>query len=191
MAIDERRFGQAESLLRDDKELFPTRAGQMALGYLYAHTGRYNEAREVFRNLREQHRGDAWEHIALHQLGRVERLAGQHEAALGFYSEEIGLIRKLDSQSHELAVNALERSISLRALHRLDEARAALHDCLGYAGQDDPETLGRAERELGELSLIEGHPEAAKLHLERAIVAFRESEDDFAVREIEARIREL
>lgn len=191
MAIDERRFGQAEILLRNNQELLPTRAGQMALGYLYAHTGRFDEARQVFTNLREQHRGDVWEHIPVHQLGRVERLAGQHEAALELFTAELGLIRKLDGAQHELAVNALERSISLRALTLTEEARDALDDCVRHAGLNDPETLGRAERELGELSLVEGHPEAAKLHFERAIVAFKESEDDFAVRELEARLREV
>ena len=51
---------------------------------------------------------------------------------------------------------------------------------------DDPETLGRAERALAELSVQEGHPQAARLHYERAIAAFRESDDEFAVRETEA-----
>lgn len=187
LAIDERRYGQAEALLGSNDELRPTRAGQMALGYIYAHTGRCGEARRVFGHLREQHRGDDWEHIAVHQLGRVERLAGEPEAALKFFEEERALIRAQGEEAHKLAVNALETAQCFLKLGRLAEARGEL-DLSAQAARthDDPETLGRAERALAELSVQEGHPQAARLHYERAIAAFRESDDEFAVRETEA-----
>lgn len=187
LAIDERRYGQAEALLGANDDLRVGRAGQMALGYIYAHTGRCGEARRVFGELREQHRGDDWEHIAVHQLGRVERLAGQPEAALKFFEEERALIRAQGEEAHKLAVNALETAQCFLKLGRLADARRELDLSVEAARtHDDPETLGRAERALADLSLSEGHPQAARLHYERALVAFRESEDEFAVRETEA-----
>ena len=192
LAIDERRYGQAESILQSSDDLRPTRAGQMALGYILSHTGRHDEAREVFRNLREQHRGDEWEHIAVHQQGRVERLAGEHARALAFFAEERHLIEKNSDDPHKFAANAFEAAQCQMALRQLKEARHSLMEALERARQhDDPETLGRAERGLADLSVLEGHPDAAKLHLERAQVAFRQAEDEFAVREIEAQLLNL
>lgn len=185
-AIDERRFEQAEALLRADQEVLVSRAGQMALGYLLAHTGRQDEARSVFQTLRDAHRDDPWEHIAVHQLARVERLAGQHGRALALLDEERALVEALDDHAHELAVNALERARNLRGLGRLEEARAALDACERHAGPADPETLARAERERGELSRAQGHAQAARIHFERALAAYREAEDEVGAREVEA-----
>lgn len=190
LAIDEGRFGQAEALLRGDPQTLGGRAGQMALGYLFAQTGRHDEARGIFQSLRDAHRNDPWEHIPLHQLARVERLAGEHETALTLLAEEFALVDALDDHSHELAVNAVQRAVCLRALGRLDEARAALDDSERHA-TDDPETLGRAQRERGELSLSAGHIPTARLHFERAIAAFREAEDDFEVKATENRLASL
>lgn len=189
-AIDERRFTEAETLLRAEQDVLVSRVGQMALGYLYAHTGRHDGAREVFQTLRDAHRNDPWEHIPVHQLARVARLAGDHGRALALLDEEQALVGALDDHAHELAVNALERARNLRALGRLDEARAALDACERHAGPDDPETLARAERERGELSLLEGHGQVARLHFERAVLAYREAEDEVGAREVEARIAE-
>lgn len=189
LAIDERRYEQAEALLRQDPEVLATRAGQMALGYLLAHTGRYAEARQVFENLREQHKGDEWEHIAVHQLGRVERRAGKYQKALDFFEEERRMIEAGGQDKHKLAVNNLETAYCQLKLGEYRESRANLDEAFAYASaSDDPETLGRAERSLAELCILEGHPDAAKLHFERAIVAFKESEDEFAVREVEAQL---
>lgn len=192
LAIDERRYEQAETLLRKDTDIFPTRAGQMALGYLLAHTGRFDDARQVFGNLREQHQDDEWEHIPVHQLGRVERLAGQHQQALDYFQAERQLIERGDKDAHKLAVNNLETAHCQMKLGHFDDARANLKEAQRFArDNNDPETLGRVERGLADLCLLEGHPDAAKLHYERALVAFRESEDEFAVRELEALLAEM
>lgn len=192
LAIDERRYEQAESLLRGNEELFPTRAGQMALGYILAHTGRHAEARKVFDNLRQQHKDSDWEHIAVHQLGRVERLAKQHGAALDLFREERRLIEAGGQDPHKLAANDIEMAQCYLALEQFNAAKSALDEALSFAKtHDDPETLGRTERVLADLSLAEGHPDAAKLHLERALVAFKESEDEFAVRELETQLADL
>ena len=190
LAIDERHFEQAETLLRAQQDVLVSRAGQMALGYVYAHTSRHDEARTVFQTLRDAHQGDPWEHIAVHQLARVERLAGQHDAALALLDEELALVEVLDDRAHELAVNALERARTLRALGRLGDARAALDACERHAGPDDPETLARAERERGELSREGGHVQTARLHFERALAAYREAEDEVGAREMEALLDE-
>lgn len=191
LAIDERRYEQAESLLHSNTEVFPTRAGQMALGYIYAHTARFNEAREVFANLREQHRGDEWEHIAVHQQGRVERLAGRCEDALKFFGEERELIAETP-EAHKLAVNALEAAQCHLKLEQYAQARELLTRSAEEARtHDDPETLARAERALGELSVHEGHPNAARVHFERAVVAFQQAEDEFGVRETQAIMQKL
>lgn len=193
-AIDEQRLEEAEQLLRKSPELLASRAGQMALGYIFAHSERPDEARQVFGNLRTQHEGEEWEHIAVHQLGRVERLAGQHEAALKYYAQERKLIRQFfgDDDPHKSAANAYESSVSLLALGRLEDTRQMLEEALTLAREaDDPETVGRVQRGLGELCIHEGDPKTARLHFEEAIAAFTESEDEFAVEEVRQRMNRM
>ncbi|MFC6617664.1 hypothetical protein [Deinococcus radiophilus] len=192
LAIDEYRYADAEELLRRDEDLLVSRAGQMALGYIYAHTERPDEAREVFARLREQHRGDDWEHIAVHQLGRTERLAGQYRAGLELLAQERDMIAGLDENAHERAVNALETGICYLHLTELGEARAWLQDALRRAERhEDPEVAGRAERFLGELALQQDNRYAAQEHFTRALTFFRESEDEYAQQEIQTRLTEL
>lgn len=191
-AIDEARYPDAERLLEADRELLATRAGQMALGYVYAHTDRFELARGVYANLRQLHAGDEWEHIAAHQQGMVERLAGAYPAALALLEQERTLIAALGDRPHKQSVNAYELGLVLLAMNRLPEARLELERSLENAGrQDDPEALGCAERGLGDLSAAEGHPQVARLHYQRARQAFGEAEDAAAVREVEARMARL
>ncbi|GHF56640.1 tetratricopeptide (TPR) repeat protein [Deinococcus metalli] len=190
-AIDDQDYAQAEATLRADRELLVSRAGMMALGSVYALTGRHDDAREVFTTLRDAHRGDPWEHIAVHQLARTERLAGNPEAALALLDEELALLGTGAGREHERAVGALERAMSLRTLGRLDDARAVLDECETLAGPDDPETLGRAERERAEVSVHAGHPQAARVHFERAIALLQSAEDDAGVRMVQARLAAL
>lgn len=191
-AIDEARYTEAERLLGADRELLAARAGQMALGYLYAHTRRFDEARGVYANLRQLHAGDQWEHIAVHQQGVVERLAGEYPAALALFEQERALIAALGDRPHKQSVNAYELGIVRLAMGQLPEARAELERSLESAGrQDDPEAMGCAERGLGDLSAAEGHHQVARLHYQRARQAFEDAEDAPAVREVEARLAGL
>ncbi len=192
-AIDEGRYPDAERQLNQDPDLRSGRAGQMALGYVYAFTERFDEARAVYTALRDEARaeGDDWEHIALHQLGMVERLAGDWPTALARFEEEAALIAALGDRPHKQAVNAYELGTVHLHLGHLPEARAELERSLANARrQDDPVALGCAERGLGDLCTAEQRPDEAAQHYERARAAFEDAEDTAALRDLERRMAE-
>lgn len=191
-AIDEYRYAEAEALLRGNEEVLVSRAGQMALGYIYAHTERATEAREVFGTLRKAHAGDDWEHIAVHQLARTERLAGDYAAGLALLKEEETLLEQLENPNHERAVNALETGICHWHLQDFMSARQHLQAALRLAeSMDDPEVAGRAERFLGELAVSQDNLYAAREHFGRALTFFGQSEDSYAQNEVQARLTEV
>lgn len=60
------------------------RQARFGLGYALAHLHRFEEARDLYRSLRQEarQRGAAFEeHRALHQMGMVDRMAGNWKAA--------------------------------------------------------------------------------------------------------------
>ncbi|MPY65917.1 hypothetical protein F8S09_04290 [Deinococcus sp. SDU3-2] len=193
-AIDREDWGEARERLEADPDLLASRAGQMAWGYVLAHTGDHAGAREVYGRLRQAHAGDPWEHIAVHQLGMVERLAGEHQAALRLFGEERALIGALPQtkQPFKRAVNGYKIVVCHLALGEGDQARAALEDALADAHTaDDPMTLGCLHRARGELAAYGGDRGEARAAYQEAAIFFREAEDDRAAAEVEARAASL
>ena len=88
-AFEREDWTQAEALYRgilSDPALTSSeqQGVRFGLGYVLAHADYFDEAREMFASLRQEAatRGDlAFEHVALHQVGMVERMAGNWEAA--------------------------------------------------------------------------------------------------------------
>lgn len=189
-AINEGRNTQARSLLEADLALLASDSGQMALGYALARDGRFDEAREVYANLRADHMGKPLEHIFVHQLGMVERLAGDHRAALRLFEEERALIAGLpeDERAFKRAVNGYELGVNRLVLDELGEAREALANALTEAQEaDDPMTLGCVHRALGDLAVREGNRDRARAEYEQARLAFEEAEDGRAAAEVRSR----
>lgn len=192
-AIDEGRYDAAETLLERDDELSKSPAGQMARGYIFAFRGQFDEARQVYGRLRETALAQPErirEHIAVHQLGMVERMAGRYEEALALFEEEHDLIDP--DADHALAVNAYELGNVALLLGRLDDAERELTRCLHLARTgDDPVALGCAWRGLGDLAVAREDFEAASSAYAHAKEAFREADDERALREIDERERRL
>ncbi|PYE53368.1 tetratricopeptide repeat protein [Deinococcus yavapaiensis] len=192
-AIDEGRYEDAEALLKRDDELSRAPAGQMALGYIFAFRGHFDEARHVYASLREtarEHPERMREYIAVHQLGVVERMAGRLDAALALFEEEYGLIDP--DADHALAVNAYELGQVALLMGRLDDAERELTRCLTLARSgDDPVALGCAWRGLGDLAVIREDYGGASGAYAHAKEAFREADDHRALRELEERERAL
>ncbi|MCP2013259.1 tetratricopeptide (TPR) repeat protein [Deinococcus sp. HSC-46F16] len=193
-AIDREDWEEARKRLEADPDLLASRAGQMALGYVLAHTGDHAGAREVYGRLRQAHAGDPWEHIAVHQLGMVERLAGEHRAALRLFAQERALIGALPGAERPFkrAVNGYELVVNHLALGEAEQARAALEEALADAhAADDPMTLGCLHRARGELAAHGDDRAGARAAYQEAAAFFREAEDDRAAADAEARAASL
>lgn len=193
-AIEEGRNADARALLEADPALLASDAGQMALGYALAHEGLFGEAREVYAGLRSAHAGGAWEHIAVHQLGMVERLAGDHRAALHLFTQESGLIGGLpeEQRAFKRAVNGYELGVCHLALGEVAQARTALAAALADARTaDDPMTLGCVHRARGDFAAQTGDRDTARAEYAGAYAAFLEADDERAATEVQARRERL
>lgn len=188
VAIDEGRYADAEAILDADSALRASAPGRMALGYILAFTGRLGEAREVYAGLRNEARelgNDLAEHVALHQLGMVERMGGNLDTALAVFEEERSLIKPEDE--HAASVNAYELGYVNLLRGNLDEARVWLTACRELSERgDDPIALGCAWRGLGELAARQGNSDEAREAYVRAKTAFLDGEDEDGVRSVEA-----
>lgn len=189
-AIEAGQNAGARALLEGDPALLASDAGQMALGYALAHDGLFGEAREVYAGLRAAHAGEAWEHIAVHQLGMVERLAGDHRAALRLFDEERKLIGQLPEpeRAFKRAVNGHELGVCHLALGEIGEARVALAAALTDARTaDDPMTLGCVHRALGDFAAQGGDRDTAQAEYALAHADFLEAGDERAAAAVQAR----
>lgn len=189
-AIDEGRNAEARALLEADPALLASDAGQMALGYALAHDGLFAEAQAVYAGLRAVHAGQPGEHIFVHQLGMVERLAGDHHVALELFGQEWELIEALPPQERPFkrAVNGYELGVCRLALGEVEAARAALAAALTEAQEaDDPMTLGCVHRALGDFAVQTGDLETARAEYEQAHADFQEAGDERSAAEVRAR----
>ncbi|MBB5233031.1 hypothetical protein [Deinococcus budaensis] len=181
---------RARALLEADPALLASDAGQMALGYALAHAGLFAEGRAVYARLRDAHAGEPREHLYVHQLGMVERLAGDLHAALRLFGHERELIGSLPpaERAFKRAVNGYELGLCRLALGEGEAARAALAAALADAREaDDPMTRGCVHRALGDLAAGSGDPDTARAEYGQAHADFQEAGDERAAAEVRAR----
>ena len=165
---------------------------RFGLGYVLAYVQRFDEAREIFASLREQAAaGDdlAFEHVALHQVGMVERMAGHWEVAQDCFERERELIARLGNAPLAVAVNAYELGTVAQHLGRYGEAKAWLDLSLTCAERtDDLIAVGCAHRGLGDWHSAQGQIEEALSCWRSAHASFLAAGDDRAASDVERRI---
>lgn len=190
-------FPQAEAIF-DALLANPAHAGEghhmarFGLGYVWAHTERYGEARTVYETLEEEAlaQGDAWAaHRARHQVGMVERLAGNWIAAQACFEAERRMIEALGSPDLPVSVNAYELGVLAMHLGEQDQARAWLDVCLETAARTpDRVAVGCAHRALGDWFLAQEDRPAAHNAWHAALAAFAEADDPQAIAGIRERL---
>lgn len=190
--IDAGDHAGAEALLRADPDLLDSDAGQMALGYALAFQGQYEAASAAYTGLRTRHAGEAWEHIAVHQLGMVARMTGDCPRARALFEEESRLIEAAGLGTHEHSVNAYEQGLVALNMGDLSGADSHLKRCLELAQQgDDPVAVACGHRGLGELALAAGDQHEARHQFALALACFEDAEDEPEAAEMRARLRAL
>ena len=166
---------------------------RFGLGYVLAYAQRFDEARELFVSLREQAAaGDdlAFEHVALHQVGMVERMAGHWEAAQDCFERERELIARLGNAPLAVAVNAYELGTVAQHLGRHGKAKAWLDLSLTCAGRThDLIAVGCAHRGLGDWHSAQGQTGEALSCWRSAHASFLAAGDDRAASDVERRIQ--
>ncbi len=164
-----------------------TREARGGLVFVYARTGRFEEAREGCEALRLEAvalEDSALEYAALHQLGIVERLAGQLETALEVFAQERTVIARLSQPPLAVCANAFESGVLHAKLGRLEIGRDWLRIALESAQlSGDLGAQASVLRALGEV--------AANVTMRRALLtqshtAFLEAGDEPSALEVKA-----
>lgn len=190
-------FPQVEAIF-DALLANPAHAGEghhlarFGLGYVWAYTGRYGEARSVYETLEQEAlaQGDAWAaHRARHQVGMVERLAGNWRAARACFEVERRMLEALGSPDLPVSVNAYELGLVAMHLGEQDQAKAWLEVCLETAARTpDRVALGCAHRILGDWHDMEGDATAATVQWRAAGAAFLDAGHLHAVTDLQGRL---
>ena len=160
------------------------------MGLIYAESflGKFQEARHYAALLLQGARNNEDLHIALHQSGMVERMAGNYEAAMALFQREYTLIR--DAFSGEdvlLAANLYEQGILYMNSDDFARAQELMKQSLTHAlASQDPMCIGCSHRGLGEILYKGGQFSQADTFFVKAISAFQSAGDPLAVQEVEA-----
>ncbi len=160
------------------------------IGYVKAHLNKFIEAREAYRELlllAEEEQDKEEQAVALHQLGMVERMAGNLDEAFAYFQQEHQRIEDIEENKHlMLAANYYEQGY----LHLLKNEKALaenlMNQSLDHAKlSGDQIAIACAYRGLGELHLKSSERKQARNFLQQAIRYFKKGNDFQAIKEIE------
>ncbi len=189
-----RAYEQVTQFAAPDGESYKKAISGVA--FTAAMQSQFEEARGIYDMLLNVSRMDKHpqtEAMILHQLGIVERLAGDHIAALDYLQqEETVLHEKLPDWVEGLAANSYEqgyvhykqggvtlaKKFFLKTVH---EAALTVNDAVYHL-------LGAAFRVLGEIAQKEGTIESAREYYTRSIEAFQNDEDSQAVQDVQKQL---
>ena len=162
---------------------------------MWAYTGRFSKARSVYQALLHdaRARGDGWAaHRAQHQVGMVERLAGDWPAAQACFEAERQMIEALGCPDLPVSVNAYELGTVALHLGQPGRAKGWLDLCLETAAcTTDRVALGCAHRALGDWHDVQGEATAATVQWRAAEAAFLAAGDSQAIADLQGRLNRI
>lgn len=164
----------------------------MGMIYTQSYMEKYDEARKYANHLIEIAPNDEEKHIALHQAGMVERMAGIYDDALKFFQLEAEIIDVAFSEDDmRIAANLYEQAYVNMKKGILDKAEKIMNLSLQHAKKsEDAMCIGCAYRGLGEIMSMCGNTIQACNYFEQAIAAFELAGDSIAVDEVKAMLAE-
>lgn len=160
----------------------------MGLIYVESYMEKYDEARNYAKLLLEVARDEEARHIALHQTGMIERMAGEYENAMALFLLEAEVIAEAFPEDDlRIATNLYEQGYCHMKMCEMDLAEEKMQLALAYAiKSEDGICIGCAYRGLGEIMKTCRKPEQAKNYFNQAIEAFEAAGDSIAVDEVRA-----
>ncbi|NJK48779.1 tetratricopeptide repeat protein [Candidatus Gracilibacteria bacterium] len=200
MAFDSGQLTQAEQLYllavqqHTETQNEQYKCAVNGLAFTYSLQKRYDRAHELYQNLYElvcYQRDLKWQAIALHQLGMVERLAGNFQEAQQIFQHEYDFrVFNLPDDFVGFSANLYEQGYLHLKLAYLLAAEQAMLKSLEMARRvEDDMCLGCSYRGIGEVYLRLGKFVRAKEAFSLSIKAFERVGDDRAVLEVQELIR--
>jgi tetratricopeptide (TPR) repeat protein len=156
-------------------------------GYGYALVGlrRYDEARAIWRQLYEK----TGSHIYIHQLGMVEREAGEYAKAAELFLKERSMLP--DDDDLAKAANLYEQGLIESLIGNQEAAMTFAKECLALSmATEDKIMHGCAYRLLADLSRDDRSDKALNYY-NKSRKAFEEAGDRIACREIDDSLKEI
>src|SRR5690606_18099615 len=161
-AFDHNRLDEAERLYREAIALIGQQDSEdyrnalHMLAFVKSHQKDFVEARELYSQLHLDalsRKDTAAEAIALHQLGMIERLAEEYDAAISLFEEEFALRSKHLPDDHlGISANLYEQGYVAFLTGNFGSAHATLLQALSYGeSAQDQMCVGCALRGLGEV----------------------------------------
>ena len=125
-------------------------------------------------------------HIAIHQAGMIERMAGAYDKAMNLFLQEEALIEKnFPDDALARSANLYEQGYVSMKLHDLPLAEKNMLSALDFAEKShDLISIGCAYRGLGEILKSSDKAEDAAVYFEKAITAFQKAGDTYGVEEV-------
>ena len=178
-----------ECLKKTDEDDYENYASVlMGMIYTQSYMEKYDEARKYANHLIEIAPNDEEKHIALHQAGMVERMAGSYDDALKFFQLEAEIIDVAFSEDDmRIATNLYEQAYVNMKKGILDKAEKIMNLSLQHAKKsEDAMCIGCAYRGLGEIMGMCGNTIQVRNYFEQAIATFELAGDSIAVDEVKA-----
>lgn len=165
------------------------------MGLIYTETflGKFEEARKYGIILLNEAQNDEDKHVAIHQLGMVERMAGNYAAAMSLFVEENGLIiNSFPGDKLKMSANLYEQGYVAMKMQNYEHAKYAMNMSLECAIEaKDDMCIGCAFRGMGEIMHALEKTEYAIDYFKKALSAFTDAGDSFAVEEIQVVLNEI
>ncbi|MGI6696294.1 MAG: tetratricopeptide repeat protein [Christensenellales bacterium] len=161
-------------------------SAMMGLAYVTSALGKHEKARHYAAELLRLADNEEARHIALHQMGMVERVAKDYDKAQQLFEQEKALILthfpddtlKHAANSYELAYIKLLQGIP-------GEALSMMKDALENAqASGDAICLGCAQRGMGEIYAVMGEAKKAMESFEKARLTFLQGGDERGAQEV-------
>lgn len=158
-----------------------------AAGYYYSAEQDFDKARTTYQTLLDKADNPEEQHVALHQLGMVERMDSEFDKAHDYFNQEQQLLdQHFPDDSMRKSVNLYEHGYVLMQEGRYDEAEAQLQQSLEFGTKaEDDMCIACAHRALGELNAAQSKVKEAKMHFTASKKHFNAAGEQMGVQEIE------
>ena len=161
---------------------------QVLMGLIYAESflEHFTEARTYASQLISCAIDHEEKHIAIHQAGMIERMAGAYDKAMNLFLQEEALIEKnFPDDAPARSANLYEQGYVSMKLHDLPLAEKNMLSALDFAEKsNDLISIGCSYRGLGEILKASEKAEDAAVYFEKAIIAFQKAGDTYGVAEV-------
>lgn len=197
--FDAGNYTEAEALYKDCYAKIPStdhdHYWQVLMGLIYVESflEHFEEARTYTSRLIASAIDPEAKHIAVHQAGMTERMAGAYNAARQLFLQEETIINEsFPDDPLVRSVNLYEQGYVAMKLRDLALAEEKMRLALDFAEKsEDLTAIGCACRGLGEIKTASKETADAASYFKKAIEVFQQADDPYSVEEVQELLKNI